>query len=208
MRWAPIHISFCRTSSPTKKMGPKPQTCSLTGLLRQGGLKEQGHRGVERSSVPDLAMLPHACPHACSWPHVEQVADPQAGVKWELPSLPAQHWFHDGDALLHVGSCSLSELPGLSRGISPSQSAPRLWGQFPPYLHAAKGKPFPKGACSLGEGRTCERSLGMQRKVSVVPSAGSIPTSVITSRHGSVLLPISCPVFALAIWKLLPWQLA
>ena len=153
MRWAPIPYELLQNIFPQGKMGPKAQTCSLTGLLGQGGLKELGQRGVERGSVPDLAMLPHDCPHACSWPHMEQVAGPQAVDKWELPSPRAQHWLYDGDALLHVGSCPLGELSGLSRGISPSQSSPRLSGQSAPGLHAAKGQPFPKGACSLGEGR-------------------------------------------------------
>lgn len=141
-------MSFCRTF-PRVKVGTKPLMCSLTGIWSRGAGRSYSRREWA------LSQTSSRCPMTVPMPAAGPMWSRHlwAGHKWKLFSPPAQHWLHDGDALLHVGSCTLGELSGLSRGISPSQSTLKLRTIYThththtvppaPGLDAAQEQPFP-----------------------------------------------------------------
>lgn len=141
MRWAPIHISFCRTSSPTRKMGPKPQMCSLTGLLRQGGLKEQGHSGALCQTLP---CCPMRVPMHAAGPTWSRLQIPRLGTSGSFPLFQ-----HSTSSMMVMPCCMWDHVPWVSCWGCPGESVhskvhPDRGDNSPHVCMRQRGNPFPR----------------------------------------------------------------
>ena len=115
--------------------------------------------------MPDLAMLPHHCPHACSWSHMTTLC-------WVQDHATAVAF---PGAAVHGGG--RSKLPKCSQTVVPiaCQSA------------RSKAVTFSKVSLQLGQDwerndGACERSPG--RRAAAAPAPGSSPARTVTIRPG------------------------
>ena len=173
------------------------------------GAGEPEGAGAEGSGEGLCARPCHAVLMPAAGPMWSRLQAPRLGTSGSFPLLE-----HSTGSMMVMPCCMWDHIPWVSCLGCPGESVhlkvlPDCRDNLPQVCMQQRGNPFQRDPAAWErEGRACERSPDMGRRAAAAPSPGSIPARVITSRPEGRLLPRTCPVFALAIWELPPWQLA